>query len=224
MAGKVDQSTLILVGVFGTAIFALVAIGGIRWQRALPSLAPATAGTTTAMLHSLRLPKRPASLPPPQTGLAAGSLTSELARYLEGPATDLVYEIVMQNDRVEDVANDDDRRILIQRLQSLRRRITAVFWNMHVLFREEAADESDVVIDRNVAAALDASLRDLIRALEILPPADAAFHALAQHPARAEFAAAVGALTLWLRDARAAFRPHYAARPLRERQAVRVAG
>jgi hypothetical protein len=220
---QVEFSTLILVGALGTAVFALA---GVLWQRALPSFASAPGnGNAPTLRAPLRLAKLPASLPPMADEIvAAEPPVSELARYLDGPATDLVYEVVMQNNRVEDFDDDNGRRILIQRLQSLRRRIQAVFWTMHVLFRQEAAEQTDVVIDRNVAAALDASLRDLIRALEILPPEDSGFHALAQHPARADFAAAVSGLTLWLRDTRAAFRPQYTARRTRERQPIRAAG
>lgn len=202
----------------------MFALAGVLWQRALPSFASASVNAAT-LQAPLRLAKLPASPPPPkeEASIAAPPL-GELARYLDGPATDLVFEVVMQNDRVEDFNDNNGRRILIQRLQSLRRRIQAVFWTMHVLFRQEAAEQTDVVIDRNVAAALDASLRDLIRTLEILPPEDSAFHALAQHPARADFAAAVGALALWLRDTRAAFRPQYSARRIGERPRASVAG
>ncbi len=209
-----EPQNLITIGVFGAAFFALIAVAGLVWQMAVsPGHAPMS-------FRDQPPPMRAASVPPPPPAEAPQSQQQpitpaepqrpavSLSAYINGPLTDLIFEFErVRRDLDGDALKDDDtRRVVIQRLQSLRRRTQAAMGNVETLVKLDHRDDPALALDRSVAMALDASLDELTNLLQAPPPEpdQQARRDLSNRAARARFLVAVGALSSWVVDARAA--------------------
>lgn len=205
---KLDASQLITIGVFGAACFVLIAVVGVVWQRS--SSAP-VASAPSRVLAASSAPKQSSPSPPPasKTSVARDSTIrrqapSELIEYLNGPVSDLLYEIErLQSDWDKDVSRNP--KILILRLQSLQRRTQAAFSNLDLLFKMAASVDGRDVVDRTPLTNFASSLDDLVQTMQSVNEQDEqALRELANHPARARFYIAIGELSLWIQQTRMA--------------------
>jgi hypothetical protein len=214
MARKVEPQNLITIGIFGAAFFALVAVAGLVWQMAAHSghgpvsfrdQPPARVASQAASVEPA--PPPPPPQPPAVTPAEPPRPAVDLVTYINGPLTDLIFEFERaRKDLDSDAVKDDDtRRVVIQRLQSLRRRTQAAMSNVDLLLKLDHPGDPALALDRSVAMALDASLDELTTLLQAPPPEpdQQARRDLSNRAARARFLVAVGALSSWVVDARA---------------------
>jgi hypothetical protein len=205
---KLDPSQLITFGVFGAACFVLIAVVGVVWQRSSsPPVASAPSGGLAA--SSAAKQSSPSAPPARETSAARDSASrrqapAELIEYLNGPVSDLLYEIErLQSDWDKDVSRNP--KILILRLQSLYRRTQAAFSNLDLLLKMAAAADGRDVVDRRPLTNFASSLDDLVQIMQSVNEQDEqALRELANHPARARFYSAVGELSLWIQQTRMA--------------------